>query len=142
MRHLLLSLHLLLAIFVIGPLVGTATTAARGVRAGDGSAVAAAARTVRIYGIGSLLVAVLGSALVQDKWHAKMTYPWVWISMLLFVLALALTFAVLAPSLNKAAEAINAGAGGTALAGRVAASGGLIALLYAVIVFLMVFQPK
>ena len=79
--ELLLALHLLFAIFAVGPLVGAATTAARGVRAGDAAAVAASARTVRIYGYLSMLVAVLGMGMVQPKWHAKFSYPWVWISL-------------------------------------------------------------
>lgn len=146
MQHLLISLHVLVAIFTVGPLVGAATTAARGVRAGDGLAVASAARTVRIYGLASILVALLGLGLVQPKWHNKFSYPWVWISIILYVLAIVVTMAVLAPSLRRAAAAISTSdfegpAAVKALVGRVAASGGIVALLFAVIVFLMVYQP-
>ncbi|MDQ2957603.1 MAG: DUF2269 family protein [Actinomycetota bacterium] len=141
MRHLLLFLHILFAIFAIGPLVGAATTAARGVRAGDGAAVASSVRTVRLYGYVSLLVAVLGIGLVQPKWHAKFSYPWVWVSLLLYLLALAVTLAVLVPGLAKAATAITEGSPTKALAGRVAGAGGVIGLLFAVIVGLMVYRP-
>jgi uncharacterized membrane protein len=141
MRDLLLSLHVLFAIFAIGPLVGAASTAARGVRAGDGPAVAGSARTVRIYGYASLAVVVLGLGLVQPKWHAKFSYPWVWVSLILYVLALVLTLAVLEPNLRKAGAELAAGNSAQALTGRVAASGGLIALSFAVIVFLMVYRP-
>jgi uncharacterized membrane protein len=141
MRNLLLSLHVLFAIFAIGPLVGAATTAARGVRAGDGAAVAASARTVRIYGYASLLVALIGMSLVQPKWEAKFSYPWVWVSLVLYLLALALTLAVLVPGLAKAGAQLAAGADARPLVGRVAASGGVIALSFAVIVFLMVLKP-
>jgi uncharacterized membrane protein len=141
MRDLLLSLHVLFAIFAIGPLVGAASTAARGVRAGDGPAVAGSARTVRIYGYASLAVVVLGLGLVQPKWHAKFSYPWVWVSLILYVLALVLTLAVLEPNLRKAGAELAASNSAQALTGRVAASGGLIALSFAVIVFLMVYRP-
>lgn len=139
---LLLFLHLLFAIFAVGPLVGAATTAARGVKAGDGVAVAASARTVRIYGYASLLVAILGMGLVQPKYHAKFSYPWVWISLVLYLIALALTLGVLVPSLRKAGSEISTGAGASALTGRVAASGGIVGLLFAVIVALMVYRPR
>jgi len=149
MRHLLLALHILFAIFAIGPLVGVASTAARGIRAGDAAAVTASARTVRIYGYLSLLVALLGLGLVQPKWHAKFSYPWVWISLVLYLAALALTLAVLEPSLRRAAGRLTGTVGGEAAvghaaggeAGRATAVGGVIALLFAVIVFLMVYQP-
>ena len=150
MRHLLLSLHILFAIFAIGPLVGVASTAARGIRAGDAAMVASSARTVRIYGYASILVPLLGMGLVQPKWHAKFSYPWVWISLVLYLAALVLTLAVLEPSLRRAASRLTGatGAGEAAVgetagreAGRAAAAGGLIALLFAVIVFLMVYQP-
>jgi uncharacterized membrane protein len=141
MQNLLISLHVLFAIFAIGPLVGAATTAARGVKAGDGVAVASSARTVRIYGYASLAVAVLGFGLVQPKWHNKFTYPWVWISVLLYVAAVLLTLVLLVPSLRKAGESITAGTGAQAFVGRVGAAGGVVAILFAVIVFLMVYQP-
>lgn len=141
MRNLLLALHLLFAVFAIGPLVGAASVAGRGVRTGDGAAVVGSARTVRIYGYLSVLVAVFGLAMVQPKWHAKFSYPWVWISVVLYVIALALTLAVLEPGLRKAGSALTAGADARPFAARVAASGGLIALIYAVIIFLMVYRP-
>jgi uncharacterized membrane protein len=147
MRHLLLALHILFAIFTIGPLVGAASIAARGIRAGDAAAVATSARTVRLYGYLSLLVALLGMGLVQPKWHAKFSYPWVWISLLLYLAALALSLAVLEPTLRRAAGRLTgsgtAGSGAArSEAGRAAAAGGLIALLFAVIVFLMVYRPR
>jgi uncharacterized membrane protein len=155
MRHLLLALHILFAIFTIGPLVGAASIAARGIRAGDAAAVTASARTVRLYGYLSLLVALLGLGLVQPKWHAKFSYPWVWISLLLYLAALALSLAVLEPTLRRTAGRLteSGAVGGTAgngtvgsgpagsEAARAAAAGGVIALLFAVIVFLMVYQP-
>ncbi|HEX4727465.1 MAG TPA: DUF2269 family protein [Jatrophihabitans sp.] len=141
MRNLLLALHLLFAIFAVGPLVGAATTAARGVRSSDGPAVAAAARTVRLYGYVSILVPVFGMGLVRPKWDARFSYPWVWVSALLYLIALALTLAVLAPALAKAGKAIADGSATRPLVARIGAAGGLIGLLFAVIVFLMVFKP-
>jgi uncharacterized membrane protein len=141
MRHLLLSLHILFAIFAVGPLVGATSIAARGVRAGDAAMVASSARTVRIYGYASILVPLLGMGLVQPKWHAKFSYPWVWISLVLYLAALALSLFVLAPSLNRAANRLTDGGDARAEGARAAGAGGLISLLFAVIVFLMVYKP-
>jgi uncharacterized membrane protein len=142
MRHLLLSLHILFAIFAVGPLVGAASISARGVRAGDAAMVASSARTVRIYGYASILVALLGLGLAQPKWHARFSYPWVWISLVLYLAALALSLLVLAPSLNRAADRLAGGGGARAEGARAAGAGGLISLLFAVIVFLMVYKPR
>jgi hypothetical protein len=45
------------------------------------------------------------------------------------------------PALERATAAIGTGDAVDGLVGRVAASGGVIGLLFAVIVFLMVYQP-
>jgi uncharacterized membrane protein len=141
MRHLLEFLHVLFAIFAIGPLVHAATTAARGVKAADGGAVANAARTVKIYGYGSLLVVVFGFALVQPKYQYSFGDTWIWLSLVLYVLALGLVIGLLLPSLNGAATALTGGVPAPSLTARIAASGGVTALLFAVIVGLMVFKP-
>ncbi|SOD73393.1 predicted integral membrane protein DUF2269 [Jatrophihabitans sp. GAS493] len=142
MLKFILALHILTAIFAVGPLVGASTTAVRGVRSGDSGAVAASARTVRIYGYASLLVALLGFGLVQEKWHIKFSDAWVIASILLWIAATALALFLLVPALEKAATNLAAGESASALKGQVAASGGIIALIYAAIVFLMVYGPK
>jgi len=151
MRHLLLALHLLFAIFAVGPLVHAATTASRGVKAGDAAAVRGAARTTRVYSYASLLVVVLGFALMSQKGYGgrktEFSETWIWLSLVLYVIALGVAVAVLIPALESAAGAITDatpagnGAAASSLVARVAAAGGLIALLFAGIVFLMVYQP-
>lgn len=52
MFKIFLGLHLLTAIFLIGPLAHAVTTASRGLRTSDAVATAASARMARIYAIG------------------------------------------------------------------------------------------
>jgi uncharacterized membrane protein len=141
MEHLFLALHLVFAIFVVGPLVHAATTASRGVKTGDAAAVKSSARLIRIYALVSLLVAVFGLALVQPKYHNEFGDTWVWVSLVLYVLAIALVFGLIVPSLNKAATTIANGAAAQSLTGRIAAAGGVMALLFIAIVVLMVYKP-
>jgi uncharacterized membrane protein len=141
MRHLLDTLHILFAIFAVGPLVHAATTAARGVRAGNAGAVASSARTVKLYGYLSILVPIFGMSLVQSKYQHEFRDTWIWLSVVLWVIATALVFALLLPNLNGAAVALANKAPAASLVGRIAASGGVIALLYVVIVVLMVYKP-
>lgn len=148
MYKILLALHLLFAIFAIGPLVGTVTTAARGLRRADGTATASAARGATIYSYVSVLVVLIGFGLMSAKpdWNngkpiADFGDLWIWLSLLLWVVAVALTLGVIVPALKQASAGIGAGTAIDHLRGRVAASGGVVGLVFAAIVFLMVYQP-
>ena len=145
MFKIMFALHLLFAIFAIGPLAHAATTAARGVRHGDAAATAYSARVARIYAMASVLVVIFGFGLMSSKRHgeevAKFSETWIWLSALLWLLAVALVMAVIVPSLNKATELIGKQESAAALTGRVAAAGGVVGIVFAVIVFLMVYQP-
>jgi hypothetical protein len=143
--RILLALHVLFAVFAIGPLVHAVTTAGRGIRRGDGNATAYAARMARIYTYASALVAVLGFALMSSKQHgqtvAEFGDTWVWVSLLLWLLAAALSLAVVVPTLERATTLIEAEQSVVTLTARVAAAGGVIGLLFAAIIFLMVYRP-
>jgi hypothetical protein len=145
MFKILLALHLLFAVFAVGPLVHAASTAARGVRTGDGAATASSARLLKIYGYASVLVVVLGFGLMSVKRHGKPVAEfgdtWVWLSTALWLVALALVLAVVVPTLERAGELIGKQESVVALTGRVAAVGGVVALIFAAIVFLMVYRP-
>src|SRR5947199_8355782 len=96
---LLLTLHLLFAIFAVGPLVHAATTAGRGVRQGDGAATAGAARMLKIYAYASVLVIIAGFGLMSQKEDGKQlgkfTEPWIWVSLLLWFVAVVVVLAVM-----------------------------------------------
>lgn len=146
-RDLLLALHLLFAIFAIGPLVHAATTAGRGVRTGDGAATAGSARVLKIYSYASVLVIIAGFALMSQKGYGgeehlgEFTDPWIWISLLLWAVAIAIVLAVIVPTLTKVTGAIGRQESVVGQTGKVAAAGGVVAIIFAVIVFLMTYQP-
>jgi hypothetical protein len=153
MFKIVLALHLLFAIFAIGPLVHAATTAGRGIRKGDAAVVGSSARMLRIYSYASVLVVILGFALMSSKspfthkTTAKFSETWIWLSVVLWAVAIGLVFAVLMPGLAHASRLLAAGDPTAdtgrlkALTGRVAAAGGLVGVIFAAIVFLMVYQP-
>lgn len=141
MQHLLIAIHVLLAIFAIGPLIQLASTAARGIRAEDPAALRSSAKSVKIYGYLSVLVAIVGMSLVQPRYHHQFGDTWVWMSAVLWLVATATVFSLLLPALDNAATALESEASAQPLVGRVAASGGIIAGIYAVIVILMVYKP-
>jgi hypothetical protein len=144
---ILLALHLLAAIFAIGPLVHAATTASRGLRTADADATRSAARTVTLYSYVSLVVVVLGFGLMSaDSPYgpgkvAEFSDLWIWLSALLWLAAVGLALGVVAPALESATTKIGAGQAVDAAIGKVAAAGGIVGLIFAGIVFLMVYRP-
>ncbi len=66
---------------------------------------------------------------------------WIWLSLLLWLVAVALVLAVIVPTLTKVTAMIGAQQSVVTQTGRVAAAGGLVGVIFAVIVFLMVYQP-
>ena len=131
MHNFVLALHIVFVVFTIGPLAHAATTAGRGVRTGDAAAVAASARMVRIYGYASLLPVLAGFALLGKD--DKFTQPWVWVSAVLWLASIGLVFGLLIPALQTAGTRIVEAADAKPLLGKVAASGGIIGVLFAVI---------
>lgn len=148
MFKLLFALHLLFAIFAIGPLVHAATTAGRGVRRGDAAATAASARMLKIYSYASVLVVIVGFGLMsvdspfqKGKKVGEFSQTWIWLSLLLWALAIAVVLAVIVPALSKAGVALGRQESAQALTARVAAGGGAVGVIFAVVVFLMVYRP-
>jgi hypothetical protein len=160
----LLAVHLVLAVFVIGPLVWAATTAGRGIRKGDGAATAFSARVLTIYGYASVLVVIAGMALMSQKrapvavsatsprryvdylsvdgTHvAEFGDTWIWLSVVLWAVAVAITLGFIVPTLKKATKLIEAQDSVITLTGRVAAAGGVVGLIFIVIVVLMAYKP-
>lgn len=151
MLKFLLAVHLVLAVFVVGPLVWAATTAGRGVRKGDGTATASSARVLTIYAYVSALVVIAGMALMSQKPEsmvagggkhiAEFGDTWIWLSLVLWAIAVAITLGVIVPTLKKATKLIEAQDSVVTLTGRVAAAGGVVGLIFVAIVVLMAYKP-
>ncbi|HEX5495994.1 MAG TPA: DUF2269 family protein [Mycobacteriales bacterium] len=141
---ILLTLHLISAVFLIGPLAAAGIQGIRVTRAGDAGGLRATTRLVTIYGWASLAVLVFGLSLVQGKdrgVHVAFGEGWVIASLILFVLAFGLVIGVLRPALRSAVALVEAGQSSAGLTGRVAASSGVVSLLYLALVVLMVYRP-
>ena len=175
MVKFLLMLHLVFAVFIVGPLVWAATTAGRGVRKGDGAATAASARLLRIYAYASVLVIGAGFGLMSQKRSVPLSLPrryadylpvssgsnayashldiatrkqiaefkdtWIWVSLLLWAVAIAIVLLEIVPTLNGVTKSIEAEDSVVARTMRVAAAGGVVGMLFIAIVVLMVYRP-
>jgi uncharacterized membrane protein len=141
----LLALHIVFAVFAVGPLGHAVTTAGRGIRTGDGAATAYGARMARVYSYASVLVVLLGFAVMSSKRSGKTVADfgdtWIWLSLLLWLVAIAITLGMIVPILQRATDMIAREESVVALTARVASVGGLVGLIFAGIVFLMVYRP-
>lgn len=151
-------LHVAAAVFIIGPLAILPMTAMRSIRAGAPGQVRALARSTNVMGLLSLLVVILGFGVMgmsDPKYHTTIASTWIWLSIVLYVVALALTLFVVVPAMRRAADAIEgeeaveaedpsaksappAPNGGY---GALAATSGISTLLLLAIVVLMVWKP-
>jgi hypothetical protein len=141
-----ITLHVLTAIFIIGPLAATTVTAPRLVRAGrDGLAgLRGAIRAVRYLSLGSIATAGLGFSLVHQGSFGSvrsLSDTWLTWSLILWVVAVAVNLAVVAPALGRAAHAIERRGDGRRHLPAVALGGGLTTLCWVVIVILMMEKP-
>lgn len=146
MDTVLTALHVVAAVFVIGPMAVLPMTALRAVRAGNGPVVDLLARSTRVFSLASLLVAFLGYAVLGVVGKAdkiSVTTGWVLASVVLYIVALAVSLLVVVRSLETAGAALATGGAdaGRAVYGRIAASSGIVALLLVAVTVLMVWRP-
>ena len=105
MDTVLTALHVIGAVFVVGPMAVLPMTAMRAVRAGSGPVVEVLARSTRVFSLASLVVAFLGFAVLgvvgkTDK--ISVTTGWVLTSIVLYVVALGLSLFVVVPAMDTA----------------------------------------
>jgi uncharacterized membrane protein len=145
MDTLFTVLHVVGAVFIVGPMAILPQTGLRALRAGDAGAVRTIAKSTRIFSIISVVVALLGFALVgmaDPKYHLSILTPWLLVAIIAYVIALVLSLALVVPALRRAGEGLSASAPAPAgLYRRVAIGSGVSSLLLLVVVVLMVWRP-
>ncbi|HET6672970.1 MAG TPA: DUF2269 family protein [Agromyces sp.] len=145
MDTVLTVLHVVTAVFIVGPMAILPMTAMRAVRAGNGAQVAVLAKSTMIFSWLSLIVFLLGfgvMGMADEKFGLSFVTPWILWSIILYIVALALSLIVVVPAMNRAAEALG-GTNDSAAKGypAIAAGSGIVALLLVAVVVLMVWKP-
>jgi uncharacterized membrane protein len=139
MDTILNILHVVGAVFIIGPMAILPMTGLRALRAGNNEQVNVIARSTAIFSCLSLVVAVLGFGLVgmaDPKYDLSVMTPWVLISIALYVIAVVTALAVVVPALKKAA-----GSRSQQSYAPIAAGSGITTVLLLAVVVLMVWKP-
>lgn len=153
------TLHVVTAVFLVGPMAVLPMSALRLARAGNGAAVERAARSTMIFTLGSLAVLIFGFGLIEaapEKWNLSLATPWVLISVILYFVALALSLFAVVPALRSVAEHLSEHPAGPDAPAtpepadgavprndyrRIAIVSGVVSLLLLAVVVLMVVRP-
>lgn len=131
-------LHVVAAVFLIGPMAILPMVGMRDLRTGDGSQAVALGRSTNVFSLASLLVIVFGFGLIGIvDYDLSITTPWILISLIVYLVALILTLMVVVPAMQGAAEATDRERSYK----RIAMGSGISTLLLLVAVVLMVWQP-
>ena len=142
-------LHIVGAVFLIGPMAILPMTGLRALRSGNAAQVRNLAKSTTIFSYLSLIVAVAGFGLVgmaPKEYNLSITTPWVLISIILYVIAIVLNLVLVVPAMRKAADQIEAD--GEASVGKkpagyalISAVSGVVSLLLVAITVLMILKP-
>jgi hypothetical protein len=103
------TLHVLSAVLITGPFALAAFSGLRAVKRYDVDDTLDAARWMARFGLGSLLVALLGVATVLTSDKVTFRTPWVTISMTLYVIMMGLATGYTVPALRRAARILSEG---------------------------------
>jgi uncharacterized membrane protein len=136
-------LHVVCAVFIVGPMAILPMTAMRAVRAGEAGQVRTLAKSTNIFSLLSLLVIVFGFGVMgmsDPKYHITFASTWIWLSIVLYVIALGLSLFLVVPTMRKASADIAAGTAAKSYA-AIAAGSGIASLCLLAVVVLMVWKP-
>jgi uncharacterized membrane protein len=136
-------LHVVTAVFLIGPMAILPMTAMRAVRVGNAPVVELLARSTWVFSLASLVVAVLGFGVVgtaDKRFDLSVGTPWVLTSIVLYVVALLVSLFLVVPGMRQAAADL-AASGASKAYGRIAAASGVVSLLLVAVTVLMVWKP-
>ncbi|HVX09434.1 DUF2269 family protein [Humibacter sp.] len=151
-------LHVAAAVFIVGPMAILPMTALRAIRAGSPGQVRTLARSTNIFSLLSLIVVFFGfgaMGLSDPKYHTTIASTWIWLSIVFYVVALALTLFVVVPAMRRAADnlegeeavevedpsAVGEAPEKAAGYGIISGTSGVASLFLLAVVVLMVWKP-
>ena len=132
-------LHVVTAVFIVGPIAILPMTGLRVLRAGDNARTRSLAKSIRLLAYLSLIVVITGfgvMGMADPKFNLSITTPWVLWSLILYAVALALTLALVVPTYLHPDRL-----GLKRSYVRAAAGSGIATLSLIAVVVLMVWKP-
>ncbi len=137
MDDVLTIAHIVAAVFLLGPIAAAGPVASRALRSRDAGGLHLAERTLRVYGLASLSIPVLGLWLAGED----IGETWIWLSAVLMGVSILAVLLVALPATRDAAADLGTGGTGRAHLGRIWAGVGTASVAYVVVTILMIYQP-
>ncbi len=144
MKTVLDVLHVLTAVFLVGPMAVLPMTGMRLIRSGATGQVGAIAKSTNVFSLASLLVVIFGFGVMgmsEEKYDLSISTPWILISLIAYLVALGINLGLVVPALRQAASAGSDEGGSRSAYSRIAMGSGLASLLLVLVVVLMVAKP-
>ncbi|MGH3448991.1 MAG: DUF2269 family protein [Nocardioidaceae bacterium] len=146
METVLTVLHVVAAVFLVGPMAVLPMSAMRAARTGQHAQVQSLAKSTRVFSLASILVIVFGFGVLgmsDPKYDLSVSTSWILISLIAYIVALILNLVVVVPALQSAAQVSDGSGSGAGAAApmRVAAGSGVVSILLLLAVVLMVWKP-
>jgi uncharacterized membrane protein len=145
MFDVMTAIHVLVAVFAVGPMAVLPMIALRGIREKQAGIVDTMARSTFVFSLVSLAVVIFGFGALGTKperadWSVGSL--WIWLSIVLYVLALGLLLGLVVPGMRAAADGLRSATGAVQNGySKVAAGSGVATLLLIAVVVLMVTKP-
>jgi uncharacterized membrane protein len=142
METVFVVLHVVTAVFIVGPMAILPMTAMRAVRAENADQVTVLAQSTNLTSLLSLVVVLFGfgaMGLADEKYNLSIVTPWILWSIVLYTIALGLTLFLVVPTMRRAGDAIRGGEASKYPA--IAAGSGVASLLLVAVAVLMVWKP-
>lgn len=140
METLFSILHVVSAVFIVGPIAILPMAALRSLRTGDTHRAVASAKSIRLLSYLSLIIVITGfgvMGMADPKYNLSITTPWVLTSLILYAVALLATLIVTVPALQHA----NSQQPQTSAYIRAVTSSTVATLSLVAVVVLMVWKP-
>jgi len=149
MDTLLNTLHIVAAVFLVGPMAILPMTALRFIRAGQPGPVTVLAKSVSFFSLLSVLVILFGFgalSLSDPDRNYSLASTWIWLSLVFYAIALLINLFLVVPALQSAADELTAREGTGVVEkvstySRIAMGSGIATLLLVTVVVLMVWRP-
>lgn len=147
MYTVMVTFHVLTTVFLVGPMAILPMNGLRALRAGNAAWARRSARSTLIFSIGSLLALFFGFAVQgMSPWKTPPSLgdSWIFLSIIFYFVALAISLVAIVPALRSAAERLTENPDGMVRPNdyrRIAFASGLATLLLMTVVILMVVKP-
>lgn len=145
MNTIMAIIHIGTAVFIVGPMAILPMTAMRTLRSGDSGQVQSLAKSTLLFSLLSLITVVFGLGL-QGMYSIPFGSTWIWLSLVLYLVALVLALFVVVPAMRRAAkqlssaDSVSGGSTKPAGYGAIAGGSGVVSILLLAVVVLMVLQ--